>query len=237
MRTRLRSKVTLLFIVCAALLSVAGTAIAITADPSGNTAPAPTIQSDKDLYTAGELVTLTGSGWQAGESVNIVVNDDAGQTWNRNVNVTADQSGNITDSFNLPEWFVATYSVRATGASGAVATTSFSDPALTVLRGPTGTPPNLTFTVDWKRYTDSTCSTAATSGGNLTGSRTVNTDAGNNLQAGTGNVPPGAGGFVKITAPQDPTSPSGYTFDKWVTISGTTLDATNTSDSGRSIRW
>ena len=101
--------------------------MAITADPSGNTAPAPTIQSDKADYSSGELVTLTGSNWQPGESVNIVVNDDAGQTWNRNVNVTADQSGNISDSFNLPDWFVATYSVKATGASGAIATTSFTD--------------------------------------------------------------------------------------------------------------
>jgi hypothetical protein len=127
MRTRLRSKVTLLLIVCAALLAFGGTAMAITADPSGTTAPAPTIQSDQADYAPGELVTLTGSGWQAGESVNIVVNDDAGQTWNRNVDVTADASGNITDSFNLPDWFVATYSVKATGASGAVATSSFTD--------------------------------------------------------------------------------------------------------------
>src|ERR687897_2962801 len=97
MRTKLRSKVTLLFIVCAALLTVAGTAMAITADPSGTTAPAPTIQSDQADYPPGATVTLTGSNWQPGESVNIVVNDDVGQTWNRNVNVTADASGNITD--------------------------------------------------------------------------------------------------------------------------------------------
>jgi hypothetical protein len=101
--------------------------MAITADPSGTTAPAPTIQSDKADYAPGELVTLTGSGWLPGESVNIVVNDYVGQTWNRNVNVTADASGSISDSFNLPDWFVATYSVKATGASGAVATRSFTD--------------------------------------------------------------------------------------------------------------
>lgn len=58
MRARLRSKVTLLFIVCAALLAFAGTAVAITADPSGNTAPAPTIQSDKADYSPGELVHI-----------------------------------------------------------------------------------------------------------------------------------------------------------------------------------
>src|SRR5215204_2555768 len=126
MRTRLRSKFTLLFIVCAALLAFAGTAMALVTDTSGNTAPAPTIQSDKADYAPGELVTLTGSGWQSGESVNIVVNDDEGQTWNRNVNVIADESGSIRDSFNLPDWFVAAYSVTATGSSG-TATTSFTD--------------------------------------------------------------------------------------------------------------
>ena len=80
MRTRLRSKVTLLFIVRAALLTVPAVAMAITADPSGTTAPAPTIQSDKADYAPGELVTLTGSNWQPGESVHINVNDDQGQT-------------------------------------------------------------------------------------------------------------------------------------------------------------
>jgi hypothetical protein len=104
---------------------IAVPAVAAFAQDTG-TSPAPTIQSDKADYAPGELVTLTGSGWQAGESVNIVVNDDVGQTWNRNVNVIADPSGNITDQFNLPDWFVATYSVTATAASG-TANTTFTD--------------------------------------------------------------------------------------------------------------
>src|SRR5919112_3370165 len=118
MRTRLmRSKFTLLFLTIAMLLAIP--AVAAFAQDTG-TSPAPTIQSDKFDYAPGELVTLTGGGWQPGESVNIVVNDNVGQTWNRNVNVVADASGNISDSFNLPDWFVATYSVKATGASGAI---------------------------------------------------------------------------------------------------------------------
>jgi trimeric autotransporter adhesin len=125
MRTRLmRGKFTLLFMMLGLLLAVP--AIAFAQDVTGSTTPVPTVQSDKEDYAPGELVTLTGGGWQAGESVNIVVNDDEGQTWNRNVNVIADASGNITDSFNLPDWFVATYSVTATGASG-TATTTFTD--------------------------------------------------------------------------------------------------------------
>jgi hypothetical protein len=151
MRTRLRSKVTLLFIVCAALLAVAGTAMALTTDTSGNTAPAPTIQSDQADYPPGATVTLTGSNWQPGESVNIVVNDDVGQTWNRNVNVTADANGQVQDQFQLPDWFVATYNVKATGANGAVATTSFTDgnvqSATIDARTTTGNPATCTTTV------------------------------------------------------------------------------------------
>src|SRR5215213_4737738 len=127
MRTRLmRGKVTLLFMMLGILLAVP--AIAFAQDVTGSTTllPAPTIQSDKADYKPGELVTLTGSGWQPGESVNVVVNDDVGQTWNRNVNVIADPSGNISDSFNLPDWFVATYAVTATGSSG-TAQTTFTD--------------------------------------------------------------------------------------------------------------
>src|SRR5215213_3404455 len=126
MRTKLRSKFTLLFIVCAALLAFAGTAMALTADPSGNTSLAPTIQSDKADYAPGELVTLTGSNWQPGESVHIVVNDTYGATWKHDVYVDADASGNITDQFNPPDSFVSDYDVTATGSSG-TATTSFTD--------------------------------------------------------------------------------------------------------------
>src|SRR5829696_6983436 len=131
MRTMLRSKVTLLFMTLGLLIAVPAVALAQDAgDPTGAPSPAPpspTIQSDKEDYPPADTVILTGSGWQPGETVNINVNDDEGQTWNRNVDVTADASGNISDSFNLPDWFVATYSVKATGASGAVATTSFTD--------------------------------------------------------------------------------------------------------------
>ena len=87
----------------------------------------PTIQSDKPDYAPGELVTLTGSNWQPGETVNIDVNDDQGQTWRRTVDVTAGAAGNITDTFNLPSWFVAEYRVVAAGAASGTATSTFTD--------------------------------------------------------------------------------------------------------------
>jgi len=100
-----------------------------TEEPTAEPAPAlpPTIQSDKADYAAGQLVTLTGGNWAAGELVLIFVNDDIGQTWNHSASVTAAEDGTIIDVFRLPSWFVATYSVRATGAVSGVATTTFTD--------------------------------------------------------------------------------------------------------------
>ena len=85
------------------------------------TAPPPQIWSDKADYAPGEAVVLSGANWAPGDSVHIRVNDDAGATWSRDVDVTADASGAISDQFNLPDWFVATYSVTATGAQSGTA--------------------------------------------------------------------------------------------------------------------
>lgn len=95
-----------------------------TPTPSGT----PTIVSDKDDYFPGELVTLTGTNWQGDTEVRIIVNDDVGQTWKRDVIVTVAGDGTVYDSFNLPAWFVATYYVTASGQqTGRVITYSFTD--------------------------------------------------------------------------------------------------------------
>src|SRR5215210_2225186 len=106
MRARLTSRLSLLILSFAvALLVFPAMAFAEVMSPDGTTASStPTIQSDKADYPPGAAVTLTGSNWQPGESVHIYVNDDEGQTWDRNVDVAADQSGNVTDQFNLPDW-------------------------------------------------------------------------------------------------------------------------------------
>ena len=109
----------------------ATTAPPVDPSPSPSDAPStpaasPTIASDKDDYPPGGFVVLTGSNWQPGETVHIRVNDDAGETWRRDVDVVADAAGDIRDEFTLPNWFVATYSVTATGTSGSV-TATFTD--------------------------------------------------------------------------------------------------------------
>ncbi len=77
----------------------------------------PTIASDQVDYPPGGAVQLTGTGWQSGESVHIVVNDTDGQTWQRDVTVVADPDGVVVDAFDLPGSFIANYDVTATGAS------------------------------------------------------------------------------------------------------------------------
>ena len=119
----------LLVVAQASLLvfSLLSPAIALGSEPSPDPSPSPTIASDKADDAPGETVTLTGAGWQPGESVHIRVNDDAGETWRYETDVVADEQGSLADSFQLPDWFVATYTVTATGTVSGIATTTFTD--------------------------------------------------------------------------------------------------------------
>jgi hypothetical protein len=94
---------------------------------SSTSALSPAIATDQSDYAPGSTVTLTGSGWGAGESVHLVVNDTVGATWQYTTNLLADQNGGITLQFQLPDYFVSDYDVTATGAASEVATASFTD--------------------------------------------------------------------------------------------------------------
>ena len=190
--------------------------------------PAPTVASDKGDYAPGELVTLTGANWQPGEAVHIQVNDDQGQSWRRDVDVAADAEGRIGDSFNLPDWFVALYTVTATGPLSGTASTTFTDASLRIFRGPTGNPPGITFTVTYQTFSDNTC----TDDPRTPQEATVNSDDGTNL----GGLGGGQGGFVKLTAPETPTSPAGYTFDTWSSVTGSDNSITTTSSLSICVR-
>jgi PKD domain len=108
---------------------------------------APAIWSESPDYAPGDTVTLLGDGWGVGEVVHINVNDDAGQTWSRDVDVTADLLGNVTDQFTLPDWFVAIYTVTATAPSG-TATATFTDGNVKARTNAAG----FTFRLDWTRH-------------------------------------------------------------------------------------
>jgi hypothetical protein len=89
---------------------------------------APTIASDLVDYNPGGTVTLTGANWQGDTEVRIIINDNVGQTWTRDVIVTVAEDGSISDTFQLPNYFVASYLVSASGQqTGRTATTTFTD--------------------------------------------------------------------------------------------------------------
>src|SRR4051812_44865321 len=80
----LRTLVCLLGILVLAILAGAGAA---SAAPAGDLPPS--ISSDKADSSPGEVVVLTGARWQPDELVRVRVNDDAGSTWSRDVDLNA----------------------------------------------------------------------------------------------------------------------------------------------------
>jgi trimeric autotransporter adhesin len=186
-----------------ALLTVVPAAKADLYDPADW---APKVWSDKADYAPGERVTLTGAHWQPGETVHIRVNDDTGSSWDRDVDVTADETGAITDQFNLPDWFVAKYRVTATGASGAVATTTFTDGNVlfALATADQEAPENLSWSVAWNHYTEFACATGNQDGSGSTGY------LGNVVSSG--NSP--AVGNKQSAKPVSATA-AGYVLDYW----------------------
>jgi MBG domain (YGX type) len=180
-----------------ALVLLTALAVASSSKAAVESPPPPSVWSDKADYAPGELVTLSGANWAPGEAVHIRVNDDAGETWRRDVDVTADESGAISDQFNLPNWFVSTYSVAATGTSSGTATWSFTDAdntttTLTSSLNPSNLNDSVTFTAKVKR---TALNTAVTVG---------------SVRFGTGaNC---GGGFTQLQAGQTPNSSGEVTY-------------------------
>ena len=107
------------------------------------TAGTPFIWTDRDDYKPGETFVLRGSGWLPGETVQILVDDDDGETWTHTAGVVAGVDGTFTNQFKLPDWFVAVYTVTATGALSGTATTTFTDAVAFGGCGPyPGSPPH-----------------------------------------------------------------------------------------------
>src|SRR3954447_11837235 len=184
-----------------ALLAVVPAAKADTYNPDDW---APMVWSDKADYAPGERVALNGTNWTPGESVHIRVNDDTGSSWARDVDVTADEFGRITDEFNLPSWFVAQYRVTATGASGAVATRSFTDGnvSFALATADQQAPSTLAWSVAWRHYTNFNCA-------GQDGSGTANYSG---ITLTSGAQP--AVGNKQSTDPESVTA-SGYKLDYW----------------------
>src|SRR5215203_5004475 len=173
---------------------------------------APSVSSDRADYAPGETVTLRGSGWGVGEVVHINVNDKAGQTWSRDVDVTADLLGNVTDQFTLPDWFVAVYGITATGPTSGTATTTFTDGNIKAHAAPAGT----TFTLTKTSYASTNCTTGAGTTQVITG-----VDDGGNTT--------GVGSAESVRLEAAATSDQGGTFVNWTSSDPFTNSGTNAS--------
>jgi hypothetical protein len=102
-----------------------GSPMSVLADPSPTGA---TIVTDLPDYPPGSTVLMTGTGWAPDEGVHVVVNaDDQSWTLESNPDPVADGAGGFTYEFTLPNWFVPSYTVSATGFTSGTATVTFTD--------------------------------------------------------------------------------------------------------------
>ena len=107
-------------------------------------ASAQTIVTDKADYAPGEIVTVTGTGWLAGETVLLVFHSEPNTYGDITYFTFADENGNFTNSSFAPDIsdIGATITVTATGqTSGLTAQTTFTDSNLKD-KCPGGTYPN-----------------------------------------------------------------------------------------------
>ena len=88
------------------------------------------VTTDKTSYAPGEIVTITGAGWQPGEAVSMGLHEDPKVCDDRALSSVADADGRFTNSSFSPEPhdIGVTFALTATGqASGFVAQTTFRD--------------------------------------------------------------------------------------------------------------
>ena len=78
----------------------------------------PSLTSNQPEYAPGATVSLSGAGWQAGERVQIAVDDDSDDAWSHEAETTAAADGSVLDEFELSEDVSGAFSATATATSG-----------------------------------------------------------------------------------------------------------------------
>jgi hypothetical protein len=89
-----------------------------------------TVHTDKEDYAPGETVTITGSGWEPGETVAMALHEDPLVHGDRTLTAAADADGKIFNNAFKPEEhdLGVRFVLTATGqSSGKVAQTTFTD--------------------------------------------------------------------------------------------------------------
>jgi hypothetical protein len=121
------------------------------------------VQTDKADYYPGEVAYITGSGWQPGEIVDLLLQRSCGcppTAWS----INADAKGNIATQYQVVDADLGvTFVLTATGeSSGCVATTTFTDAQPNhVLFATAGLPAGVAITIS-TTHTNSGCSNIVT---------------------------------------------------------------------------
>jgi hypothetical protein len=100
------------------------------------------IATDKDDYAPGEVVTITGSGWAAGETVHLTLTEDPVKDGAHEWDVVADADGKFTDQSFTPgqQHLSVTFTLVAAGPLSGVSTQlTFTDGSITVATSAIGT--------------------------------------------------------------------------------------------------
>ncbi len=90
------------------------------------------VQTDRSVYAPGELIIVTGSGWDPGETVTLLLHGGPTIHLDRKVSVVADAFGNIFDNQFRQEGPEggATFYLTATGKSSSLSTqAAFGNPS------------------------------------------------------------------------------------------------------------
>jgi hypothetical protein len=185
----------------------ASTPIAETLSPPGLT---PTITTDQTDYSPGSVVTISGSGWPAGDTISVFTDDSDNHSWSQTDQLTADASGDFTDQVTLPQMFVANYTVTASDPAGLTATTTFTDGNVTLHLPATAGVTSIT--VGYQIFgsaggggtVDNTCSTTPTSSGTAVVS-----------SGGTTNIPGFGNNNLSARLGAVTSVPAGKTIDFW----------------------
>ncbi|HVG84376.1 MAG TPA: YDG domain-containing protein, partial [Vicinamibacterales bacterium] len=161
-----------------------------------------TIKTDKDDYAPGELAVITGSGWQSGEAVTLIFQEDPAVHEDYTFAVVADPGGNIYSDQWAPEEHDLSVRFYLT-AQGSVsrAQTTFTDGNVNVKT--VGTTGGAAATVNWARFAGITCSGTSIASGTIAAGTNGN---------GTG-VPGGATDTQSLLLTAQ--TLSGHTFANW----------------------
>jgi len=88
-----------------------------------------TVTTDKYDYLPGDVVTISGTGWQPGEQITIVIDHLIFDHPNETLYTTANSSGELfTDYYVIDTWDLGeSFLLTATGTYSGTATTTFTD--------------------------------------------------------------------------------------------------------------